>query len=588
MMEQEQIPSEDELSVTSPFVAGKEEKEALSVTSPLILGKEASGNELFDTWKHCSEDGMKAVVGDDLFEIGFHFSVDGKKMQKVDRHSIDEVGIPSMVLMERAAFACAKRIMSRSVTPKRVLCVCGMGNNGGDGIAVARILREENWDSSVWMVGDLNKQSEQCRQQMDIAQKLSIPVHFFSSKDLVALNRMALEEYDIIVDAIFGIGLTRPVEGLYKEVIEAINSSKAHIVAIDIPSGIHAGTGQVLGVSVKAQETVTMGLMKNGLLLAPGYQYAGRVYVEQIGFPECAFVGIQPDLCYIDREQSFGYEDIVKLLPKRRSESNKGTYGRVLVISGSRGMAGAACLCAEAAYRMGCGLVRIFSEQENRIILQTRLPEAIVSTYSELEEPESLVEKLEQAIDWADSVVIGPGLGTSEAAKLLMEHAVRRMGEDGVRPLVIDADGLNILAQNPEFYGNYSGVNFILTPHLKEMERLSGQSISQIRENRMEARQFLNWKECTLVLKDARTLVSSTHECFLNTRGTNGMATGGSGDVLAGILGGILAQSSTSYWESAVRAVIVHALLGERARDIWSDHGMLAGDMVRAMSRHEP
>lgn len=512
-------------------------------------------------------------------------------MQEIDQYAIEKLGIPSMVLMERAALALSKAVMELAAAKDRVLCICGMGNNGGDGIAVSRILRENGMETSVLMIGDSEKQSKQCRQQMNIARKLSIPVQFFSSDGIYGkekeniLNRILAGEYTIIVDAVFGIGLHRPVEGEFKECIEAVNASGAKVVAADIPSGIDAEDGQVLGCAIKASITVTFGLMKQGLLMAPGYLYAGEVRVEPIGFPRQAVERIRPFMQYYQKEKMPIKKQMEGLLPGRSKESNKGTYGRVLVIAGSPGMAGAALLCAKAAGRMGCGLVRIFSEEGNRSVLQSGFPEAIFTGYAMEEEEKEVRARLDEAISWASSVVIGPGLSKSQRAREIL-FTVLEKGKD--IPLVVDADAINLLAENKALLsGDQTGANIVLTPHLLEMSRLSGCSMEDIRKCRMQMLQKIPFPEGVLVLKDARTMVFSENRCFINTHGSNGMATGGSGDVLSGMLAGILAYDKRSFYESAVSAVVLHAMFGELAAEKWTPHGMLAGDLVEVMGERK-
>lgn len=509
------------------------------------------------------------------------------EMQEIDQYSIEKLGIPSMVLMERAALALSKAVGELGSAGDRVLCICGMGNNGGDGIAASRILRESGFETSVLMIGDLEKQTKQCRQQMNIARKLSVPVHFFCSDGIYGnekesiLNRIRAGEYNIIVDAIFGIGLRRPIEGDFLECIEAVNASGAKVAAADIPSGIDAEDGQVLGTAVKADLTVTFGLMKNGLLLAPGYRYAGEVRVENIGFPKQARERIRPSMQYYKKEETSLRRQVMELLPERFAESNKGTYGRVLVIAGSHGMAGAALLSAKAAGRMGCGLVKVFSEESNRSILQSGFPEGLFTGYTMEETTEAVTERLREALSWASAVVIGPGIGKSRRAQELLFTTLMEAKEI---PLVIDADAINLLAEHKErLPDGMQGANILLTPHLKEMERLSGCPVEEIRGKRREMFGKIPFPEGVLVLKDARTMVFSKDSCFVNCHGTNGLATGGSGDVLAGMLGGILAYDKRSLYDSAVSAVLIHAMLGELAAERWTPQGMLAGDILEAM-----
>ena len=395
------------------------------------------------------------------------------QMKRIDGYSIEEIGIPSLVLMEKAALSVAleiKREMnSLKSSNNKILAVCGVGNNGGDGVAALRILKEWGYEGAVLLVGDENKASEQMKVQLSIARKLSIPVMNYRELED---KHFLWNEYTVIIDAIFGIGLSKEVTGIFDEVITDINEASyqkreaCKVFAVDIPSGIHASTGKVMGNAVKADTTVTFGVNKMGLVLYPGCEYAGKIIVEDIGFPQLAVE--QAD------NNAFCYEkeDIKRLLPERKNDSNKGTYGKVLVIGGSENMAGACYFAANAAYTMGAGLVKVMTEKVNRVIVQTILPEALLYTYEEStieEEKEAILKEL----DWATVIVLGPGLGKKRSAEYLVDWVL----EYAKVPVIIDADGLNLIASAGKFERVLQKQNLILTPHLKEMERLTGDLI---------------------------------------------------------------------------------------------------------------
>lgn len=291
------------------------------------------------------------------------YIADAKEAKEIDGISIRQIGIPSFVLMERAAMKvadCVYRIMDHE--HGKVLAICGMGNNGGDGVAAARILMERGCQVELAYIGNKEHASEEMMTQMEIASKLSIPI----------ADSLEMEKYDVIIDAIFGIGLSREIKGEYHKMIQQINQSGAHVVSVDIPSGVDATTGKVFGIAVKADDTVTFGVNKRGLVLFPGAQYAGKVHVEEIGFPKKALEEVSPKVISYERD------DILKIFPKRIPCSNKGTYGRILVIAGSEHMGGAALFAALAAYRMGSGLVKVFTHENNRVMLQTKIGRAHV------------------------------------------------------------------------------------------------------------------------------------------------------------------------------------------------------------------
>ena len=486
------------------------------------------------------------------------------QMKAIDNYSIHTVGIPSMVLMERAAYASALRIetLLKENGGCRVIAVCGSGNNGGDGLAVVRILHTMGYDVSWYMAGDEDRTTEETRHQLDILRNLGIASCHFP-EDLYAA--------DVIVDALFGIGLTREVSGHFARVIETMNQCSARICAIDIPSGVCTDTGRVMGCAVRADITVTFGENKTGLVLYPGAALAGRVFVENIGFAPKAVTeaGIH----------TFAWEkeDIAAELPKRRPYSNKGTYGKVLVIAGSPDMAGACYFCARAAYSCGCGLVRVFTVKENHDIILGKLPEAVLTVY---EHRKVDFEALKEALSWADSVVLGPGLSTDGYAV----DIVRFVLEYNKVPLLIDADGLNILAKDPGLLAMVPQ-NTVITPHIGEMARLSKKAAGEISGDIMAVcQEFARSHRLICVLKDARTVISDGIETFINMSGNDGMATGGSGDVLSGIIGGFLASGKEPLLAAAL-GCYVHGCAGDEARAKKGAYGLLASDIIQYMSK---
>ena len=382
-------------------------------------------------------------------------------------------------------------------------------------------------------------------------------------------------EYTTIVDAIFGIGLSRPVTGTCAEVIGWINAQSAKVAAVDIPSGICADTGKVLGTAVKADMTVTFACRKPGHILYPGTEYCGRVIRKNIGIlPERLGAG-EPELF------TYTKSDLGRIAP-RTPYSNKGTYGKVLLIAGSSGMSGAACLSAMASYRCGCGLVRVFTTECNRVMIQTYLPEAIVTPYREDTFPE---QQLADALAWADVTGIGPGLGTGAVSGEILEYVLRNFKG----PLVVDADGLNLLARSRILQdepgllaggGSEQRKPVIVTPHIGEMMRLMCASKESVLENIVEsAEQFAGKYKVICALKDARTIVSDGHRTYLNTSGNSGMATAGSGDVLTGVICGLLAQGNEPF-EAATLGVYLHGLAGDAACAGYGAYGMIARDIA--------
>lgn len=462
--------------------------------------------------------------------------------------------IPSLLLMERAAMAVVKELTGGSYDLQKILIACGMGNNGGDGLAIARRLTEEGCHVEVCMVGALDHLSEEAKVQLERYQAIS--GKFVTSP--------VYREYTVIVDAIFGIGCNREITGIAAEVIREINEAEAAVLSVDIPSGISADSGKVCAVAVRASATVTFFTEKLGMILYPGRDFCGKILTADLGIPFDSM-----EMC---QAITYGEEDLLKL-PKRKADSHKGTYGKVLVIAGSQKISGAAYLAAAGAYRMGAGLVKLYTPKENQIAMQILLPEALLEVY---DRTRPSLKQLKECMEWADVIVIGPGFGTDKIAEKILKYVI---GKSGV-PLVVDADGLNILAKNKTALWEHQG-EVILTPHLQEMARLTGKTKDMVKKDAIgEAKRFAAEYSVTMVLKDTRTIVTEGNDpVYINTSGNSGMATGGSGDVLAGILGGLLAQKLGAY-DAARLGVYLHGMAGDAAERKMGPYSMLATDIL--------
>ena len=506
--------------------------------------------------------------------------VSNTEMKALERYTIENIGIPSIVLMERAALSVRDEIMSVKGRDDKVLVVCGVGNNGADGLAVARLLHEAGIFCAVRIVGDRERATDEWKLQYRILEQIR-------DDRLCFVTTEAFSEYNIIVDAIFGIGLIREIEGCFKEAIEGINSVKhAIVVAVDIPSGINGETAKVLGCAVKADITVTFGFEKLGCRLFPGREYCGRVSVKDIGI-------VPPVSELLPRVYTHTPEDY-ELLPKRNAYSNKGSYGKLFVISGSKNMTGAAWFCAGSAYRCGTGLVAVLATAPQVVkTIQSKLPEAVIINWNN-EEFRSIIR---DRVKSSDAVVCGPGLGTDEAACEL----VRTVLETDDRPVVLDADALNIIA-GEQWHGLLKR-NMIITPHLGEMARLTGKTIDEIQEDLPgTAAEFAGQTGVTVILKDAVTVIADEQGIFyVNSSGNSGMATAGSGDALSGIVGAMYAMTSKSNRESsdnevlgenmsgsrlcASLSVYIHGLCGDYARNKIGERPLLARDISKALEK---
>lgn len=500
------------------------------------------------------------------------YVLNAEEMKKCDETTIREYGITSLVLMERAALETARIIEKRYGTDISVGVAAGSGNNGGDGIAIARILKEDGVQVEVHLIGNPDKCTSETQQQLETARKLGIPLHFGMDTFL----------YDVIVDAIFGIGITRAVEGKYKEVIEGINEAKVQVVSVDMPSGVNTDDGTVMGCAVKADITVTYAYRKMGQLLYPGATYTGEVICVPIGIPGKALS--EQKNCVV----TFTPKDL--RLPVRNPAGNKGNFGKVLMIAGSRSMGGACQLAAMSAFRIGAGMVRVFTAWENRESLLRKLPEAIVDTYADNEEAGFTIEereKLKKGLQWADVIAIGPGLSTSNKAKMLLSMVL----EQNEKPMVMDADALNLLAQNPELLqelenGRKLNRQVVLTPHMGELARLLKHTVSDLQKDVLGyCRSFVRKYDVSLVCKDARTIVTKRFKyTYLNTSGNNGMATAGSGDVLTGMIAGLMAQGMESF-DAAVMGTYIHGLAGDIAKKETSAYYIMSQDIIKALGK---
>ena len=476
--------------------------------------------------------------------------VNASQMKKIDEYSIQTIKIPSVVLMEEAARAVVRCIEAYVSKDSKIIAVCGSGNNGADGIGAARILYNKGYQVKLYLAGKEESATKEWKLQREIAKNLQIPVVD------------SIEDADVIIDGIFGIGLSREVTGDYAKLIEDINKLNALVVSVDIASGIDASTGKVMGVAIRASYTVTFGYSKIGMHLYPGKEYSGKVLVEDIGFPPISLEKAKVSTNCIE-------DDDLTFLPRLRpNNSYKGTFGKVLIIAGSPNMAGAAVFSAKSAYRMGSGLVKVYTPKENRIIIQNLVPEAILSTYKNDVTKKEILEEL----SWASVVVLGPGLGRDKVAKKITETIVKNCKV----PLVIDADAIRNLAEI-ENYKDLLKPHMILTPHMGELSALTSLSISEVAKKKLE---LVTSFPCTCIAKDASSVIGNEKgEIYLNTSGCSALATAGSGDVLTGIIAGLLSYSIEPTFATALGAFI-HGRVGEEAGRKLGEAFVMATDLI--------
>lgn len=497
-------------------------------------------------------------MGDDWMQLW----VNAAQMKAADQYTIQKLGVPSLELMEHAAQACVQVLEDEKVDLSHVCVVCGSGNNGGDGFAIARILQNNRYSVEIFCVGNPEHYTEETQEQMHRLQECGGKITYGMPQE---------DSYSVIIDAVFGVGLSRKVEGRYRQVIEQMNRMRGTKFAVDIPSGLSATTGCILGCAFKADYTVTFQLKKIGLELSQGRTMAGRVIVPDIG--------ISTDSICEDQEivRTAGKDIYRKMLPDRPEDSNKGTYGRLLVIAGSKGMAGAAYLNAHAAYMTGAGLVRIYTSSDNREILQTLLPEAIITTYEEYNK-----EELLSLLTWADSVCIGSGLGMSRLSEKILKTVIEYVKV----PCLIDADGLNLLAENKNYLNQMAERRFVITPHMKEMSRLTGTPVEELKADRIQIlKDFISRYRITCVLKDSRTLIASEEKGIrMNLTGNSAMAKAGSGDVLAGVISGWMVQEKEAE-DAAELGTYIHGLSGDLAKFEKGVYSVMARDLIEYISK---
>ena len=497
------------------------------------------------------------------------------QMRAVDSRTIEEIGIPGCVLMENAGRGVAEEIMRRFslAGPLRALILAGKGNNGGDGYVVARYLLNKGWDVKTLALAERDAVKGDAAVNLAVLENLGGHVAFVLN-DLVLESTLAeVGEFTVLVDAMFGTGITKPAEGLYLKVIEWLNQQMSPVVAVDIPSGVDASTGRILGVAVKASLTVTFAFAKVGLVSYPGAGQAGELVTVDIGIPELVAGQVPGDCLLVDAAEARS------LLPVRRQDGHKGTFGHLLVLAGSSGKCGAAVMAAESGLRGGAGLVTLACPQSIQATVASRLTEVMTVALADFSGESSLqaLDALLMQTEGKQALAIGPGLGLGDEVAGL----IRRLMQESALPMIIDADGINALCGHMHLLERQTGRQVIMTPHPGEMARLTGLSIAEIQADRfVVARDFALQHRVVLVLKGARTLIASPEgQVRVNSTGHAGLASGGMGDVLTGLIGSFLAQGLSAL-DAATLGVYLHGLAADRLLPTFGDAGLLATDVM--------
>lgn len=467
------------------------------------------------------------------------------QVRELDRIAIEERGIPGFELMSRAGYEVFMRLRQQWPDARSVAVFCGAGNNAGDGYVVARLALEAGLQVCVVSASEPEKLKGDALTAYRKYSEAMGRVDLFQADQNV--------ETDVIVDALLGTGLDRPVTGLYAAAIEAVNQLPAPVIAVDMPSGLHADTGNVMACAVKADCTVTFIGLKQGLFTGQAAEYCGDIFYASLAVPDAVFQAVLSSV----------YRVVNTPLPRRNRCAHKGSYGHVLIVGGNRGFSGAARLAGEAALRVGAGLVSIATRAEHAGMMNLARPELMCHGIESAEQLTVLLEK-------ASVVVIGPGLGQSNWAKELFTASIKSQ-----KKLVIDADGLNLLANS-----SMTNPDWILTPHPGEAARLLSCSTAEIQQDRFASAVSLQAKYGGItVLKGAGTLIASETDMAVSTTGNPGMASGGMGDVLDGVIAGLLAQG-LSLKNAAQQGVYSHGEAADLAAEDQGERGLLAGDLM--------
>jgi len=502
------------------------------------------------------------------------YLVTAELMRQIDRAATNKLRLSSLELMENAGRGIAERLILQNIidpsSDAKVVIFCGKGNNGGDGFVVGRYLYDAGIDVRIFFIGAANKLSDDARINRNSAVETGVAVEEIKSVNDIDPNLHCTH----IIDAIFGTGFQGVPHGLAAELIEYINRKNATVISIDLPSGLNADNGQHEGAVVRADFTFTLAIPKYGLYLSPGRELAGQVEIVQIGIPD-------EDIEKLKLPHQLITADMVaSKLPKRKPDGHKGDFGYLLIIAGSTGLTGAAELTANSAMRSGCGMVRVACPDSTQPVLAAKLTEIMTHPLPDVAKKGALAlrglgEIRQLALDY-DALAFGPGIGRHHETIEL----VKRFVADNEKPIVIDADGLFALSPKTDVL-KQSKAPMLLTPHAGEFKRLSGlDAPTDIHERFKVALLFSKEYGVTLLLKGSPTIIATpSGDCYLNPTGNSGMAKGGSGDVLTGIIASLMAQG-LSVEDAAVCGAYIHGLAGDFAADALTPRAMIAGDII--------
>ena len=494
-------------------------------------------------------------------------------MREIDEKTINSIGIPAIVLMENAGRAVVETIKEEysPLEGKSIYIFSGSGNNGGDGIVAGRFLFNKGIKVKLFLLGRKEKIKGEAAINLNIALNSGIEIKEITSSEEIKSLKEELKVADIVIDALLGTGAEGAPRGIMKEMVSLINRYGRNIVAVDIPTGVDADTGEVEGEAIQANCTVTFAYPKQGLYLYPGMDYAGKIKVADIGIPYTLEVKTKCNL--------LTSADIPEDIFKRKLSSHKGDFGHLLVIAGSRGMTGAATLTSLAALRAGAGLVTLGIPESLNAILEAKLTEAMTLPLPQTEKGSlscKALKKIEEFSKKCEAIALGPGVSTHKETAELVKMMIKQL----TIPLIIDADGINALSDEITLLSRYKAP-LIITPHPGELSRLLHISVKEIQKERIGSALTLAKNTGGIVLlKGARTVIADKEgNAWINSTGNPGMATGGSGDVLTGIIGGLLVQGFSAL--TAVKlGVYLHGLAADLAAQIKGEVSLIAGDVL--------
>jgi NAD(P)H-hydrate epimerase len=489
-----------------------------------------------------------------------------EKIRETDAYTIENEPIADIDLMERAAKELFEWISAKVKPEKQIMIYCGMGNNGGDGFALSRMLDQAGYKTSIILIRHTDQMSESCRINYDRILKTAISLTELKEGDKLP----GISGDQIVVDAIFGSGLSRPVKGFVSQIIDQINESEAIVISIDVPSGFFCDATNLdnKGSIIKADYTLTFQFPKLGFMFPENDNYTGAWEVLSIG--------LHPDFIrnVLVKNHFITAGDIKPIIKSRGKFSHKGTFGHGLLIAGSYGKIGAAILAASAGLKAGAGLITAHIPKKGYNIIQTAIPEAMVS----IDGDKKVISDLPYLANF-NAIAVGPGIGLDDKTK----SALKLLIQDAGMPLIVDADALNILSENKTWI-SFLPKNSILTPHPKEFERLTGKSANDF-ENNEKQREFSVKHQLFVILKGAHSAITCPDgTCYFNSTGNPGMATGGSGDVLTGILLGLKAQGYSSL-ETCILGVYLHGLAGDLAAEKIGIEAMTATDIIKNLGK---